>query len=170
MAILNFPANPTNGQEYTAPTGVIYSYDGQYNVWTAFNTPAPSGYIANFTHFFNNTTDITTSLTSSNPQVTITALNPTAPDAPASVSCPYNTIYKKYGISFATAFGDTTYTIDVYNVSNLSAGGSSSAYNNYQITNKTVSGFVVQFCIRTIDNPGLFTLGYRRNFSIAASA
>ena len=170
MAILNFPPNPTGGQEYTAPTGVIYSYNNQYNVWTAFETPAPSGYITNVTHFFNNDTNITISLTSSNPGIIVTALNPTAADPTPTISCPFGTTFKKYSVTFSTPFVDTSYTIDVYNVSNLSAGGASNAYNSYQVTNKTVSGFVVQFCVRPTSSPGLFGLGYRRTFSIAASA
>lgn len=170
MAILNFPSNPANGDEYTAPTGVIYSYDGQYNVWTAFNTPAPSGYISNVTHFFNNDTNSTISLTSSNPGIIVVAANPTAADPAPVISCPFNTLFKKYTVTFGTAFLDTSYTIDVYNVSNLSAGGASNAYNSYQISSKTTTGFTLQFCIKTISSPGLLTIGYRRSFSMAISA
>jgi len=32
MAALDFPSSPTNGQQYSAPNGVIYTFDG--TVWT----------------------------------------------------------------------------------------------------------------------------------------
>lgn len=170
MAILNFPANPSDGQEYNAPTGVIYSYSSQYNVWTAFNPPAPTGYVTNVTHFFDNATNTSTILTSSNPQVIITALNPEVDGPFPAISCPFNPIYKKYGVTFATPFLNNTYTVDYFNDLNIGATGVSSAYHSHLIENKTASGFTIQICVRPVVNPGLFALSYRRGFSIAVSA
>lgn len=132
--------------------------------------PNQGGYITTVTHYFNNDTDTTTLINSTNSQVTVTPVNQTAPDPAAADSCAWNPESKKYDIIFGTPFENASYIIGVYNVSDVSAGGGTSPYNSYQITNKTAYGFTVQFCVKSTSNPGKFNLGYRRNFTIAASA
>jgi hypothetical protein len=132
--------------------------------------PNEGGYISTITHYFNNETDVTTLINSTNSQVVATPINPTSIDPTPSDSCAWNPNGKKYNISFATPFENSSYIIGVYNVSDISAGGNPGEYNSYQITNKTISGFTIQFCNKTSLNPKLFNVGYRRNFSIAASA
>ena len=34
MAAINFPDNPTNGEEYTASNGVTYTYSAATDTWT----------------------------------------------------------------------------------------------------------------------------------------
>lgn len=132
--------------------------------------PNEGGYISTITHYFNNDTDVTTLINSTNSQVVVTPVNPTAIDPSPADSCVWNASSKKYNITFSTPFENASYIVGVYNVSDVSAGGGTNPYHSYQITNKTISGFTLQFCIKTAANPQLFTIGYRRSFTIAASA
>jgi microcystin-dependent protein len=55
VAALDFPANPADGQAFTAPTGVLYVYNAAYQAWLAQGltmAPMPSGTVVDFAGAF----------------------------------------------------------------------------------------------------------------------
>ena len=43
MAVIDFPASPTDGQIFSATNGVVYKYSAAYTSWLAQNPAPPLG-------------------------------------------------------------------------------------------------------------------------------
>jgi hypothetical protein len=114
-----------------------------------------TNYISNVYHVFNNSLN-RHELTQTSRDITVNYVGASAADG---LPCSNNLSYKHYQIIFKTPFTDDTYSIEITNIAQQTAGGGYKSISNSGISEKTKFGFRIWFCANGYNS-------YVRSFSI----
>lgn len=121
-------------------------------------TLSGTNYESNVLHIFSNSTD-KHELTQTSPDINVNYLGATSPDG---LPCTNDLSYKHYQIIFKTPFIDDSYTIQIFDVAQQTAGGGYKSISSSGIAEKTRFGFRVWFCANG-SNSYVRSFGIRTN-------
>lgn len=133
-------------------------------------TLSGTNYKSSVYHVFNNTTN-KHELTQTSPDITVNYVSPSAADG---LPCTNNLSYKHYQIIFKTPFIDDSYTIQISDVAQQTAGGAYRSVSSSGIAEKTRFGFRVWFCANGsnsyVRSFGINTNGIKEGFDYQEDA
>lgn len=133
-------------------------------------TLSGTNYKSTVYHVFNNTTN-KHELTQTSPDITVNYASPSAPDG---LPCTNELSYKHYQIIFKTPFIDDSYTIQISDVAQQTAGGGYKSISSSGIAEKTRFGFRVWFCANGnnsyVRSFGITTNGIKEGFDYQEDA
>ena len=133
-------------------------------------TLSGTNYKSSVYHVFNNTTN-KHELTQTSPDITVNYVSPSAADG---LPCTNNLSYKHYQIIFKTPFIDDSYTIQISDVAQQTAGGAYRSISSSGIAEKTRFGFRVWFCANGsnsyVRSFGISTNGIKEGFDYQEDA
>lgn len=105
-------------------------------------TPLGVSYTSNIFHIFNNSSN-THIVTQSSPDITVSYESASAADG---LPCSTNLGYKHYRIFFAAPYDNANYSINIFSLTQQTAGGGSGNMTLAGVSDKTRFGFRVWFC------------------------